>query len=99
MTGAARLTAASSALPVGPPAISRASVTRAPGGSRTTPGERTAPHTYTTTSGLADGAGDAAPEKPPPPAPAASGAAEDAATGARTTACASDGPALLGSTT
>ena len=43
--GAARLTAASSALAVGPPATSSASVTRAPAGRRTTPGERTAPHT------------------------------------------------------
>ena len=45
VTGAARFTAASSALAVGPPATSRASVTRAPAGSRTTPGARTAPHT------------------------------------------------------
>ena len=56
-TGAARFTAASSALTVGPPAISSASVTRAPAGRRTTPGERTAPHTYTTTSGVGEAAG------------------------------------------
>ena len=92
-TGAARLTAAISALAVGPPATSSASVTRAPAGSRTTPGERTAPQTYTTTSGAAEGAGSEASA-----APAADGDAGDE-TGASTTACASDGPAWRGSTT
>jgi hypothetical protein len=44
-TLAARFTAASSALASGPPASASASATRAPAGTRTTPGDLTAPHT------------------------------------------------------
>ena len=77
-------------------------MTRAPAGRRTTPGERTAPHTYTTTSGAGEAAGAwaAPPSAPPPAAPTADpGDPAGGDTGASTTACASDGPACRGSTT